>query len=536
MASSKSCLGILAAVRSQDPRQRAPQSFQLHSAHAACPASPPQMPQEVEKLKANVTDQVEHNRGTVFTFTTGTLGGRPVVFAAANVGTVFAGSAATTMINEFKVSAIVFTGVAGGLKQGQKVGDLLIGKDVVNYEMDVRAFHPPWDPHVYQLGEIPFLKWRFYEADPTMLATALEAPLAHGVELTLGRIATGSIFIDTAAKKAMTSTVWEPLGFPDACEMENAGVAQICKAYGVPYLSLRALSDVVEGDANADFGAFCQQAADNVFPIVQHLAATLVDAVDVSVGAGAKPKGGKPSGEEIEKMKAEKAAQPKKEPPPPQTKETPEEKAAKEAAKAKDKLLKTVIKEGGKKGVEIEGAAEMGGLDFFCTTIESPEGDQSLLLTAMQAMNADPDPLAEERKGCSGFVGKMIFSAGTAQLAIVAYVPKPESNKSAEKVDVTEWIKSVAAAVGGTVTNEKIAAPDTFVNEGKPFPCPHGGHFAEAVVVSNPEAGKYAIKDKDTAMAAAFDYLRKHGAFPEDTGDDEDDMVFGDDDDLSAFD
>ena len=248
-----------------------------------------------------------------------------------------------------------------------------------------------------------------------------------------------------------------------------------------------------------------------------------------------KPKGGKPSGEEIEKMKAEKAAQPKKEPPPPQTKETPEEKAAKEAAKAKDKLLKTVIKEGGKKGVEIEGAAEMGGLDFFCTTIESPEGDQSLLLTAMQAMNADPDPLAEERKGCSGFVGKMIFSAGTAQLAIVAYVPKPESNKSAEKVDVTEWIKSVAAAVGGTVTNEKMEAPDTFVNEGKPFPCPHGGHFAEAVVVSNPEAGKYAIKDKDTAMAAAFDYLRKHGAFPEDTGDDEDDMVFGDDDDLSAF-
>ena len=68
-----------------------------------------------------------------------------------------------------------------------------------------------------------------------------------------------------------------------------------------------------------------------------------------------------------------------------------------------------MIKEGGKKGVEIEGAAEMGGLDFLCTTIESPEGDRSLLLTAMQAMNANADPLAEERKGCSGFVGKMIF-------------------------------------------------------------------------------------------------------------------------------
>ena len=36
---------------------------------------------------------------------------------------------------------------------------------------------------------------------------------------------------------------------------------------------------------------------------------------------------------------------------------------------------------------------------------------------AMSAMNAEPDPEAEDRKGCSGHVGKMIFSAATQQLA-----------------------------------------------------------------------------------------------------------------------
>lgn len=234
------------------------------------------MPQEVEKLKGAVSEQQEHARGSAFVFTTGVLAGRPVVFAAANVGTVFAASAATTMINEFGVSALVFTGVAGGLKEGQQVGDLILGADVVNYEMDARSFRAPWDPeHAYQLGEIPFVKWRFYEADPTMLAAALAAPLPAGVVLRQGRIATGSVFVDTAAKKAMGPTVWEPLGWPDACEMENAGVAQICKAYAVPYLSVRALSDVVSGDANEDFGKFCEQAADNAFPIVLHLAQTL---------------------------------------------------------------------------------------------------------------------------------------------------------------------------------------------------------------------------------------------------------------------
>ena len=196
-----------------------------------------------------------------------------------------------------------------------------------------------------------------------------------------------------------------------------------------------------------------------------------------------------------------------------------------------------MVKEGGKKGVEIEGASDMGGLDFFCTTIESPDGDQPLLLLSMYAMNADPDPEAEDRKGCSGHVGKMIFSAGTKQLAMVGYVPKDESNKSASKVDVTAWMEHVAAAVGGKVTSAKSAAPPTFYNEPEKatFKCPHGGFTAEAIVVSDPEKGKFALKDKDAAMAAAFAYLRSKGAFPEDDGDDSDDMIFGDDDDLDDY-
>ena len=43
-----------------------------------------------------------------------------------------------------------------------------------------------------------------------------------------------------------------------------------------------------------------------------------------------------------------------------QAKQTPEEKKAKEAAKDAEKLRLKIIKEGGKKGVEIEGASDMG--------------------------------------------------------------------------------------------------------------------------------------------------------------------------------
>ena len=137
----------------------------------------------------------------------------------------------------------------------------------------------------------------------------------------------------------------------------------------------------------------------------------------------------------------------------------------------------------------------------------------------MTAMNAEPDPDAEDRKGCSGRVGKMVFSAGVQQLAMVAYVPAG----SAEKVLLADWLHHVCAAVQGEVVSPPAAAES-----------PDGGLVASAVVKANADAGKFPLKDKDSAMAAAFDYLRKHDAFPEDK-DSSDEMVFGDDDNLDDY-
>jgi len=167
----------------------------------------------------------------------------------------------------------------------------------------------------------------------------------------------------------------------------------------------------------------------------------------------------------------------------------------------------------------------MGGLDFFCTTMDLPDGDTELLLMSMDAMNAQPDPDAEDRKGCSGHVGKMIYSAGVAQLALVAYVPASEHNKSADKIDVAVWMDHVLTTVGGgKVLTAKKAANS-----------PMGGHIVVASIPADPDKGKFPLKDKDSAMAAAFNFLREKGAFPEDNDDDSDEMVFGDDDNLDDY-
>merc|ERR1719235_1846391 len=116
--------------------------------------------------------------------------------------------------------------------------------------------------------------------------------------------------------------------------------------------------------------------------------------------------------------------------------------------KTAEKKMAKIVKEGGKRGVEIEGAADMGGLQFFCTMMgnEITEGKVDLLIESMKAMNAISDPTEEERKGGAGKLGKMIFSFNEASLSAVAYVPKDKADECSAK----EWLADVVMNVSGS--------------------------------------------------------------------------------------
>merc|ERR1712151_1037315 len=191
-----------------------------------------------------------------------------------------------------------------------------------------------------------------------------------------------------------------------------------------------------------------------------------------------------------------------------------EKKEKEEAAKPKDekpaedpaKKLKKVIKEGGKRGVEIEGAGDMGGLQFFCTSVDVPEGDLELLESCVKAMNAKSDPTEEERKGGSGHIGKMIFSAGVDQLAVVAYVPTDKQ----KELSCEEWLKTVLDTQGGKVEKK-------------------GKDLCTGFVKADSDKNVFPLKIREPMILEANNFLRKKGLFPEDN-DDDDDYVFGDDD------
>merc|ERR1719150_2571036 len=192
-----------------------------------------------------------------------------------------------------------------------------------------------------------------------------------------------------------------------------------------------------------------------------------------------------------------------------------EKKEKEQAEKAKDekpaedpaKKLKKVIKEGGKRGVEIEGAADMGGLQFFCTSVDLPEGDLDLTMECVKAMNAKSDPTEEERKGGSGHIGKIVFSAGMDKLAICAYVPDDKQ----EQLNCEEWLNKVLSMYGGSKMEKT------------------GKEICLGSIPANADKGIFPLKIREGLILEANNFLRARKLFPEDD-DDDDDMVFGDDD------
>merc|ERR1712093_635815 len=130
-----------------------------------------------------------------------------------------------------------------------------------------------------------------------------------------------------------------------------------------------------------------------------------------------------------------------------------------------------------------------------------------MLEKCMEAMNAKSDPTEEERKGGSGHIGKMIFSAGTEHLALAAYVPEEKQGECS----CEEWLKTVLALFSGEVVKAGKA-----VSIGK--------------VKANSDKGVFPLKIREPMIVEANNFLRKRGLFPEDDGSDDDEYVFGDDD------
>lgn len=227
------------------------------------------MQQELAALLARCeTDRVVRLAGR--DFHVGRLHGHPVVLVLCGIGKVAAATTATLLGTHFGADRLVFTGVAGGLGPGVRVGDVVLAESLLQHDMDASPLFPR--------HEIPLTGCSRFDTDGALnlsLAGAIRRVLdrpghlgpdaaALGVTqptLHRGLVISGDRFIGNAQASADLQRE-----LPDALavEMEGAALAQVAHDLSLPFAVLRTVSDRADDAAHVDFLRFIDVVAAQV--------------------------------------------------------------------------------------------------------------------------------------------------------------------------------------------------------------------------------------------------------------------------------
>ena len=226
------------------------------------------IPQELAALQSDLTET--HAEATAHArFVNGVLDGHDVVLAGSGMGKVNAAIVTTLLADRFGCRTIVFSGVAGGLDPALSIGDVVIADRIVQHDAGVlenekiRPYQPGHAPIINETDRLG------YPVDPELLARVKDRLDGMSVpgQIVYGTVLTGDQYLncDSTRERLLSELDGK------AIEMEGGAVAQVCEAFGLPWLVIRALSDLAGGNALFDFTAFVEQASATSATILRRL-------------------------------------------------------------------------------------------------------------------------------------------------------------------------------------------------------------------------------------------------------------------------
>jgi 5'-methylthioadenosine/S-adenosylhomocysteine nucleosidase len=190
----------------------------------------------------------------------GQLAGKTVVVAITGIGKTFTGMTTTLFITELKPRLVLMSGTGARINPSLRTGDIIVATETHEHDygsltrqgMVYRPLHGPVDGNEVENKFSPPAKW---------LAVADRAIASYkGPEVT----ANGSTYRVTARRGIVSSS--DLFGVTqqridslrndfrtDIMEMESAPLGHVCESLGVPYLIVRAGSNVAQEAPNDDY-------------------------------------------------------------------------------------------------------------------------------------------------------------------------------------------------------------------------------------------------------------------------------------------
>lgn len=226
------------------------------------------MQEEVQSLLESLENQKRVTKG-MRTYYVGTLFNQDCVIVFSRWGKVAAAATTTQLINDYDVKEIIFTGVAGALDSSLNIGDIVIGNELYQHDLNATPFYQRFHIPILDLKSISVkTNERLEKSTYQFLAnyhTHIEKKESDAFDIVNpkvvnGDIATGDQFISSKEKILELKNDLPNL----LCvEMEGAAVGQVCLEYDIPFSIIRIISDKANDNAHIDFSRFASSIASN---------------------------------------------------------------------------------------------------------------------------------------------------------------------------------------------------------------------------------------------------------------------------------
>ena len=214
-------------------------------------------PEEMEELK-NIMIESEKIKIFNLNFYKGKINGNNYVLVKCGVGKVNAARTTQLMIDNFNIESIINVGVAGGLSNNINIGDIIIGEKLVQHDFDITPFG-------YEKGYISETG-KYFESDLSLIQRCKNVKIEN-IQIRIGTIASGDIFCTDIKMKENIRAEFNG----DCVEMEGASIAQTAYLCNIPFLVIRAISDIPNGKNQIDYDKFVVKAAKNCAEFIKQL-------------------------------------------------------------------------------------------------------------------------------------------------------------------------------------------------------------------------------------------------------------------------